>query len=360
MKTKILNLLLITVLTFLVSCDINDDTTYQPPVINLDGSWDLKKVYIPMTNTNIDYAVGEVNWQFDMKYNKVIIENNVMTTGPEDIYSGLESGGYDFSIQNVDGEAVLYVNGIRQGVILVYGDILTIDTGIAYDGYIITFTRNTSKPPIKDLDGSWNLKNVYMPMTNINYAIGDVNWEFFMENKKVIVTNNIWTTGPEDLYSGLKSGTYDFSIEQVDSEAVLYINGMRQGAFIVSGDILTIDTGIALDGHVTTFTRNTTKNLSGYYKGIFERNGKTANVELTLDNDTFSGHSDTDGFPAICDGVIWASDSTISFGNACIWTADFDWTLILNESWNYNLTSNVLTLTKHNGDKYVLTRQTYK
>ncbi|GMN10267.1 hypothetical protein MTsPCn9_13180 [Croceitalea sp. MTPC9] len=97
--------------------------------------------------------------------------------------------------------------------------------------------------------------------------------------------------------------------------------------------------------------------IEGEYVGIFERNGITSNVQLNLDDSGFSGESDTQKFPAICNGTYSISDNSINFSNACIWTADFDWTLILSKEWNFDFKNNTLVLVHSNGDKYTLTKQ---
>ena len=98
-------------------------------------------------------------------------------------------------------------------------------------------------------------------------------------------------------------------------------------------------------------------NVNGTYIGVFERNGVTSNVELTLTNGQFSGQSDQDSYPAICSGAYAVSGNTISFENECGFFANFDWSLILSDTWSYSYNNNVLILTKANGDKYTLTLQ---
>lgn len=102
---------------------------------------------------------------------------------------------------------------------------------------------------------------------------------------------------------------------------------------------------------------NIETNIQGNYTGIFERNGHKAHVELTFDNGTWSGKSEIEKFPALCHGTYSISGNEIIFENACVWTAEFDWTLILSGAWNYRLHRNSLILTKANGDKYSLTKQ---
>ena len=98
-------------------------------------------------------------------------------------------------------------------------------------------------------------------------------------------------------------------------------------------------------------------NTNGNYTGIFERNGNSSNVQLNLINGSFNGQSAIQKFPALCNGTYLISGNTITFDSNCAWTADFDWTLILNGQWNYNMNGNLLILTKSNGDKYTLTQQ---
>lgn len=98
--------------------------------------------------------------------------------------------------------------------------------------------------------------------------------------------------------------------------------------------------------------------INGNYTGFFERSGNISNVELKFNNNgTWSGESATVKFPALCNGTFSISGNSISFENACIWTTEFDGTLILSSEWNYSFNKNSLILTKNNGDKYTLTKQ---
>lgn len=102
---------------------------------------------------------------------------------------------------------------------------------------------------------------------------------------------------------------------------------------------------------------NSQPEINGEYVGIFERGENSSNVELTFNNGNWNGESETEKFPALCNGNYSISGNLITFENACPWTAEFDWSLILSDDWNYNLTGNTLVLTKANGDKYTLTKQ---
>jgi hypothetical protein len=98
-------------------------------------------------------------------------------------------------------------------------------------------------------------------------------------------------------------------------------------------------------------------NTNGNYIGTFERNGIISNVQLNLNNGAFNGQSIVDKFPALCNGTYIMTSNTITFEDNCVWTADFDWTLILNGEWNFAMNGTILTLIKSNGDKYILTQQ---
>ena len=102
---------------------------------------------------------------------------------------------------------------------------------------------------------------------------------------------------------------------------------------------------------------NAQSEISDAYIGIFERNGNTSNIELNFMNGIYSGESEIEKFPGICNGNYSISNNTIEFENVCVWTAEFDWTLILGENWNYTKENNILIMTKSNGDKYTLTKQ---
>lgn len=102
---------------------------------------------------------------------------------------------------------------------------------------------------------------------------------------------------------------------------------------------------------------NEPSELEGQYTGTFNRNGTITNVTLNLDSDAFTGTSEVEKFPGICAGNYNQETDSITFINACNWTAEFDWTLILGEKWGYTLNGNTLILTKANGDIYTLTKE---
>ena len=64
-----------------------------------------------------------------------------MTTGPEDIYAGLDSGTYEISIEDNDEIETLFIDDTKRGIIILLNDNLKIDENFASDGFIREFER---------------------------------------------------------------------------------------------------------------------------------------------------------------------------------------------------------------------------
>jgi hypothetical protein len=78
--------------------------------------------------------------------------------------------------------------------------------------------------------------------------------------------------------------------------------------------------------------------LRGSFSGYFHRTGMdTVPVYLDFSETTFTGYSSRPKYPAICRGAWQNNGSTINFTDSCTWTADFDWTLILNGNYNISI-----------------------
>ena len=91
------------------------------------------------------------------------------------------------------------------------------------------------------------------------------------------------------------------------------------------------------------------------YEGVFIRSApsirtRPIDVTVTFNENTFSGTIGEDNYPAICEGTFVLSNNVIEFTNACYWTANFDWSLILSGEWSIEGDLEELTLTKKTGD----------
>ena len=140
MKTRILTLLIS--LAFLTSCSDNENDSLQREALEvITGTWNLKNVNGGLQGININYTLREVKWVFNSENNTLQIENNIASTGPEDIYAGLDSGTYNYTIQQNTDTQTLLINAQVRGVIILSNGILKIDNGIASDGFITEFKR---------------------------------------------------------------------------------------------------------------------------------------------------------------------------------------------------------------------------
>jgi hypothetical protein len=99
--------------------------------------------------------------------------------------------------------------------------------------------------------------------------------------------------------------------------------------------------------------------LNGSYFGTFSRTGMdTANVMFQFQENTFQGSSNKIKYPALCHGSFDLDQRSIYVVDSCSWTADFDWTLILNGSYNISFANDLeVRIWRTNGnvtDEYLL------
>jgi hypothetical protein len=99
--------------------------------------------------------------------------------------------------------------------------------------------------------------------------------------------------------------------------------------------------------------------FEGLYSGTFNRTGMdTSTVTIDFYQHTYTGDSDREKYPAICRGSFEPGATTIVFRDSCTWTADFDWSLILNGTYNLSQQGdNTVRIWRTNGtitDEYLL------
>ena len=73
----------------------------------------------------------------------------------------------------------------------------------------------------------------------------------------------------------------------------------------------------------------------GVYEGFFyqttpQARSMSSMVTLELSGGKFAGLSSENQFPAICTGSYTTKSRLIEFSNECVFTADFDWSLVLD------------------------------
>lgn len=92
--------------------------------------------------------------------------------------------------------------------------------------------------------------------------------------------------------------------------------------------------------------------LNGSYAGSYSRGDSVTSITLSIDDYRFEGGSEAARFPAICRGAVGWDEYTIQFDDECVWTADFDWTLILSGTYTYAYSKDKLTFWRGTGDFY--------
>ena len=106
-----------------------------------------------------------------------------------------------------------------------------------------------------------------------------------------------------------------------------------------------------------------TSDLIGDYKGVFTRSAAAidyfpAQITLSLKQGTFSGTSNVQNYPAICNGNWKIENSHLKFSNTCSFTANFDWTFILDGEFQFERSGKTLKIWRSYGngqsDSYLL------
>jgi hypothetical protein len=105
--------------------------------------------------------------------------------------------------------------------------------------------------------------------------------------------------------------------------------------------------------------------LVGRYRGTFNRSTSPDTTQVTLyfrSDMRFEGTGGPNNFPAICGGTFQRNNNSLVVNDTCTWTANFDWTLIFDGSYNIQFTDeNSVRLWRTNGsvtDEYLLNRFT--
>ncbi|SNZ00906.1 lipocalin family protein [Flagellimonas pacifica] len=139
MRTQILNLSLILLFTVFIGCSNDDDNPIENEILN--GTWQLKNVSGGLAGVNVDYGAGEVTWTFKPSDNVLVVTNLIDSTGPEDIYAGLDTGTYNYKVQEIGQTKLLFIEENKWGAIILSNKNLKIDEGVPADGLLRAFTR---------------------------------------------------------------------------------------------------------------------------------------------------------------------------------------------------------------------------
>jgi len=138
MKIVKLSLLMILSLVNFTSCN-NDDNSNQMEILN--GIWNVKNISGGFAGINDDYDTGIITWTFN---NQILtIENN---ESQGNVYSGLESGTYNYSTNEINGNNYIIINNAEYGGFTLSVNNLTINqnetsSGSGADAFILQFEK---------------------------------------------------------------------------------------------------------------------------------------------------------------------------------------------------------------------------
>lgn len=83
--------------------------------------------------------------------------------------------------------------------------------------------------------------------------------------------------------------------------------------------------------------------LHGEYTGNFSRKniqtneGSVSGIKISFSDETWTGESESEKYPALCRGTYVIENNKILFENQCAWTTEFDGSLILNGEYEFIL-----------------------
>lgn len=103
-----------------------------------------------------------------------------------------------------------------------------------------------------------------------------------------------------------------------------------------------------------------TINIEGTYKGVFNCDGKSANVNLKFYDSSFSGYSElSPNFPVVRFGtyIIDKTSGSITFINESVFDAQRPDSCVLNGHWNYSVKDSLITLTNEKKQEYKLVKK---
>lgn len=127
-------------------------------------------------------------------------------------------------------------------------------------GLLSSCSKNNSNsiPPVELLNGTWSLKNLSggFPGLNENYPDGAITWTFNSQDQTINVNNN----EPASMSFIFDSGTYNYSIIEINSQKYLNIENDEYGGLDISINNLTIDqniisNGVGADGFLLKFEK---------------------------------------------------------------------------------------------------------
>ena len=140
MKIGKLSLLMLLGIVLFTSCNSNDDdgSTESESII---GIWNVKNISGGIAGIEDEYETGIITWEFDIQTLTVV---NNDTQG--NIYSGFESGTYNYSATEINGINYIIIDNAEYGGYTLSNNNLNINqnettSGSGADGFILQLEK---------------------------------------------------------------------------------------------------------------------------------------------------------------------------------------------------------------------------
>lgn len=138
MKIGKLGRLMILGIILITSCSKKDEST---KLESRDGIWQVKNISGGFTGIDDEYETGVITWTFN---NQILTVENNENQGY--IYSGFESGTYNYTVSEIDGINYIMINNAEFGSYTLSRNKLIIDqnitkSGTGVDKFILEFNR---------------------------------------------------------------------------------------------------------------------------------------------------------------------------------------------------------------------------
>ncbi|TXD83843.1 hypothetical protein ESY86_07295 [Subsaximicrobium wynnwilliamsii] len=130
-------ILLTLITTAFIGCN-DDDPNRIDAVPSISGTWNLSNVSGGFVGTDVDFEDGLITWSFNTETSQVkVINSNADPVA----FDGLPSGTYDYVLENNAGVETLKVDYLDMTVNAMSNTQMLLDDGIAYDGFLLSFSR---------------------------------------------------------------------------------------------------------------------------------------------------------------------------------------------------------------------------
>jgi hypothetical protein len=124
----------------------------------------------------------------------------------------------------------------------------------------------------------------------------------------------------------------------------IFLKKKMKNYFLLIGCLLGLLGCNKEEQRITTITEGT-------YTGSFQRElswakSDTSIITLTFTSTNWSGTSDKFHYPALCNGTYTIEGDSVNFENSCVWTAEFDWSLILSGKYAITISGETIEFTR--------------